>query len=53
MIKEVLEANASRPVPAWLDKDAENLSAKVAKLPDREEIAVPVEEHLIVEFYSK
>ena len=52
-IKEVLEANASRPVPAWLDKDAENLSAKVAKLPDREEIAVPVEEHLIVEFYSK
>ncbi len=52
-IKAVLEANASRPVPAWLDKDAENLSAKVAKLPDREEIAVPVEEHLIVEFYSK
>ena len=52
-VKEVLEANASRPVPAWLDKDAENLSAKVAKLPDREEIAVPVEEHLIVEFYSK
>jgi small subunit ribosomal protein S4 len=52
-IKEVLEANASRPVPAWLDKDAENLSAKVAKLPDREEISVPVEEHLIVEFYSK
>ena len=52
-IKEVLEANASRPVPAWLDKDAENLSAKVAKLPDREEMAVPVEEHLIVEFYSK
>ena len=52
-IKEVLEANASRPVPAWLDKDAENLSAKVAKLPDREESAVPVEEHLIVELYSK
>ena len=52
-IKEVLEANASRPVSAWLDKDAENLSAKVARLPEREEIAVPVEEHLIVEFYSK
>ena len=52
-IKEVLEANASRPVPAWLDKNAEELSAKVVKLPDREEIAVPVEEHLIVELYSK
>lgn len=52
-IKAVLEANASRPVPTWLDKDAENLTAKVVKLPDREEIAVPVEEHLIIEFYSK
>ena len=52
-IKAVLEANASRPVPTWLDKNAEDFSAKVVKLPDREEIAVPVEEHLIVEFYSK
>ena len=51
--KAVLEANASRPVPEWLDKNAEALSAKVVKLPDREQIEVPVEEHLIVEFYSK
>ncbi len=52
-IKAVLEANASRPVPAWLDKDAENNSAKITRMPEREEIGVPVEEHLIVEFYSK
>ncbi len=52
-IKEVLEANASRPVPMWLEKNAEELSAKVARFPEREEIAVPVEEHLIVELYSK
>ncbi len=52
-IKEVLEANGSRPVPTWLDKNADELSAKVARLPEREEIAVPVEEHLIVELYSK
>ena len=52
-LKAVFEANASRPVPAWLDKNAEDFSAKVVKLPDREEIAVPVEEHLIVEYYSK
>ncbi len=52
-IKEVLEANASRPVPTWLDVDAENLSAKVVALPEREQIGAPVEEHLIVEFYSK
>ena len=52
-IKEVLETNASRPVPAWLDKNAEACEAKIVKMPEREEIAVPVEEHLIVEFYSK
>lgn len=52
-IKAVLEANGSRPVPEWLDKNAEDMTAKVVKLPDREQIEVPVEEHLIVEFYSK
>lgn len=51
--KAVLEANASRPVPAWLDLNADALSAKVVALPEREQISVPVEEHLIVEFYSK
>ena len=51
--KTVLEANASRPVPSWLDLNAEALSAKVVALPEREQIEVPVEEHLIVEFYSK
>lgn len=52
-IKAVLESNASRPVPTWLEKNAEELSAKVVRFPEREEIAVPVEEHLIVELYSK
>ena len=52
-IKEVIEVNASRPVPAWLDKNADACEAKIVKMPEREEIAVPVEEHLIVEFYSK
>ena len=52
-IKTVLEANASRPVPEWLDLNAETLEAKVVALPEREQITTPVEEHLIVEFYSK
>ncbi len=52
-IKAVLEANASRPVPAWLDLNAEALEAKVVNLPERDQITTPVEEHLIVEFYSK
>ncbi|MGN0467446.1 MAG: 30S ribosomal protein S4 [Acutalibacteraceae bacterium] len=52
-IKAVLEANESRPVPTWLDLDSQNLTAKVVALPEREQIGAPVEEHLIVEFYSK
>ena len=47
------EANSARPVPAWLEKDAENLSGKVIRLATREEVDLAVEEHLIVELYSK
>ena len=52
-IKATLEANASRPVPQWLDLNAEAHSGKILALPTREQIMVPVEEHLIVELYSK
>ena len=51
--KAIIEANASRAVPAWLDFDKNKLEAKVVNLPAREEIDLPVEEHLIVELYSK
>lgn len=51
-IKAVLETNGSRPVPQWLDKTS-NYEAKVVNLPERDQIATPVEEQLIVEFYSK
>lgn len=40
-------------VPAWLQADHENLSGKVVRSPDRDEIDVPVQEQLIVELYSK
>lgn len=52
-IKATVEANSSRPVPQWLDLNAEALTGKVLALPTREQIMVPVEEHLIVELYSK
>ncbi|MDD6284059.1 MAG: 30S ribosomal protein S4 [Firmicutes bacterium] len=52
-VKEVLEANASRPVPQWLDLNRETLECKVINLPERSEIDAPIEEQLIVEFYSK
>ena len=40
-------------VPAWLQADHDGLTAKVLRRPDREEIATPVQEQLIVELYSK
>ena len=51
-IKENIEINASRPVPEWLEKDEKNLSGKVIRLASREDVDIPVEEHLIVELYS-
>ncbi|MBO7666683.1 MAG: 30S ribosomal protein S4 [Clostridia bacterium] len=39
--------------PAWLERDKEAFKGKVIRLPLREDIDFPVEEHLIVELYSK
>lgn len=52
-MKGVIEANAARPKPAWLNLDKDKLEAKVLNLPTRDQIDTPVEEHLIVELYSK
>lgn len=52
-IKVAVEDNKARPVPSWLEKDANKLSGKVVRLAAREDIDLPVEEHLIVEFYSR
>ena len=52
-IKSVFEANASRPVPKWLEENRDAFEGKVVVLPTREEIDLPVDETLIVEYYSK
>ena len=52
-IKANVEENASRPTPDWLERDLDNLTGKVVRLASREDIDLPVEEHLIVELYSK
>jgi small subunit ribosomal protein S4 len=40
-------------VPPWLQADHDSLTAKVLRLPERDEITAPVQEQLIVELYSK
>ena len=52
-IKANVEANATRPIPAWLELNNETLSGKVLRLASREDVDIPIEEHLIVELYSK
>ena len=39
--------------PTWVERDKENLKGIVTRLPERADIDFPVEEHLIVELYSK
>jgi len=53
LIKESVEAAKSRGVPEWLELNAEGLSGVVKSLPTREQIDVRVQEHLIVEHYSR
>ena len=52
-VKVNVEENAARPVPEWLEKEVETLSGKVIRLAAREDVDLAVEEHLIVELYSK
>jgi small subunit ribosomal protein S4 len=51
VIREATELTAT--VPAWLQADYDSLTAKILRLPEREEISTPVQEQLIVELYSK
>ena len=51
--KDISEITAGRLVPEWLDVNKENLQGTIKELPSREVIDVPVDEMLIVEWYSK
>lgn len=50
--KELIEGHQGN-VPQWLEIDTENLKGKIIAEPSREDIEIPIEEHLIVEWYSK
>ena len=54
IFKQIVEATENgRPVPTWLEANLGEKSGKVVGVPAREEIDLPVQEHLIVELYSK
>lgn len=52
-IMSSIEAVQRREVPGWLNADFPNFKGTVLDLPTREQITLPVEENMIVEFYSR
>ena len=52
-IQHALEEVKGRGVPEWLSFDPNTMSGRIASLPTREQINLPVQEQLIVELYSK
>ncbi len=52
-IKEIMEAAEQKVIPEWLSRDLEGHRGEILRLPIREEIDTPIEEHMIVELYSR
>lgn len=53
VFKQIAEAREQQGVVDWLDVDHEKMEGRVIRIPQRDEIDVPVTEHLIVELYSR
>ncbi len=53
VFKALREQGAGKPIPKWLEMNAETLTGKVIALPQRDDVDLTIEEHLIVEFYSR
>jgi small subunit ribosomal protein S4 len=52
-LQHAIEEVKGRGIPAWLEFDPEKMTGRVASVPSREQINLPVQEQLIVELYSK
>jgi small subunit ribosomal protein S4 len=52
-VRMALEVRGEWTVPSWLSRDSESLTGRVLSLPTRDQIDVPVDENLVVEFYSR
>ena len=52
-INQALQLLERKPVPDWLQNDIDNYKGSVSRLPEREDVTFPIEEQLIVEFYSR
>jgi len=53
IIQSNIEATLQRGIPPWVEVDAEKMTGKLLRMPTKEEIALPVEESLVIELYSR
>ncbi|MEK6643044.1 MAG: 30S ribosomal protein S4 [Planctomycetota bacterium] len=53
LVRALVDADPNRPVQPWLKVDAANLTAGIVSMPSRDDVQIPVEEQLIVEFCSR
>jgi len=52
-LKAIVDFHKNKTVPGWLEVNRENMEIKVLTLPKRDDVTIPVEEHLVVELFSK
>jgi len=52
-IQSAIEAAERRGIPSWLELNKEAFAGTIKGPPNREEITLPIQEQLIVEFYSR
>ncbi|KLU59729.1 30S ribosomal protein S4 [Peptococcaceae bacterium CEB3] len=52
-IKEILQNLGTRPVPGWISLDVNTAAGTILAFPSREDVQLPIQEHLIVEKYSR
>ena len=51
---QIVEASANAgEAPAYLEVDRDKLSGKLVSVPMRDQISAPIDEQLVVEFYSR
>jgi small subunit ribosomal protein S4 len=47
------ETDSGRPLPGWLERGASKFEARITRLPQRDDVELPIDERLIISFYAR
>ncbi len=50
---QIVDATHGRLIPTWIDMNKEAMTATISRIPQRDELDFEIEEHLVIELYSK